>query len=469
MLFQWNLIIDLGLVSIALLIATLIRARFSFFQKFLIPNSITAGFLLLPFYNLAAPSLGINTEGLGNLVYHLLSVSFIAMTLRTFARRPSPVNVLSMAVSIFSQYTIMTFLGFSISLLLMATILPDLFPGFGLFLTLGFNLGPGQAFAMGSGWEKLGFPGSGTVGLTFGALGFIFACFIGIPLINIGKKKKWFNTDEIKTLDIDEVKPGVFDRNHENKTGLKETTDSEAIDTLSYNFAYVFAGYLLTFLLLKLITFGLSHAGNTGKELAWNLWGLSFIFAALIAMLIKKLIYRFKLDHTIDNGSMMRITGLSVDIMVAASIGAISIVVVKQYWLPILILAFIGITILTFSHLWLSSRLFDNFRFYRMILIFGTSTGTLPTGLALLRVIDPDFKTPASSDYMYAAVIVFAAAIPMILSMNLISHGYSNSNPMFYWIAYGIYSVYMLVILISYKLISKKNAFKKPGTLWLDR
>ena len=68
--FEWSYFIDLGLISLALLLATFIRAKVRFFQKFLIPNALTAGFILLPFYNYLAPLLGITTGGLESLIYH---------------------------------------------------------------------------------------------------------------------------------------------------------------------------------------------------------------------------------------------------------------------------------------------------------------------------------------------------------------------------------------------------------------
>lgn len=81
--FSWKVIIDAGLISAALLLATLIRSKVRFFQKYLIPNALTAGFLLLPLYNYVLPPIGYSKNGLGDLVYHLLNISFIAMSLRS--------------------------------------------------------------------------------------------------------------------------------------------------------------------------------------------------------------------------------------------------------------------------------------------------------------------------------------------------------------------------------------------------
>ena len=101
--FHWSIFIDLGIISAALLIATLIRARVRFFQKYLIPNSLTAGFLLLPFYNYLAPLLGLGTGGLENMIYHLLNISFISMSLRKAPQRTSGKSVFSTAITVMAR------------------------------------------------------------------------------------------------------------------------------------------------------------------------------------------------------------------------------------------------------------------------------------------------------------------------------------------------------------------------------
>ena len=58
--FEWSYFLDIGIISIALLLATLIRSKIKFFQRFLIPNALTAGLILLPFYNFVGPHLGLS-------------------------------------------------------------------------------------------------------------------------------------------------------------------------------------------------------------------------------------------------------------------------------------------------------------------------------------------------------------------------------------------------------------------------
>ena len=466
MSFNWSLFIDLGIISLTLLVASVIRERVYFFQKYLIPGSVTAGFLLLPFYNYLAPLIGLNTEGLGNLVFHLLNLSFISMSLKKATGKATGKRIFSMVIAILSQYSIQSLLGIGITFLFIATIIPDLFPSFGLLITLGFALGPGQAFAIGKGWEAYGFTGGSVVGLTFAAFGFLWACFAGIFIINRAVKKNWVDEKCIRALSRKTVRSGINKNEAPISHGSGVTAGSGAIDPMAYNLAIVFAVYLITFLFLKFVTFALTFAGTAGKDLAGNIWGVSFILAALIGSGVKRIFHRAGIGFTIDNHRLNRIAGTSVDIMVTASIGAISLVTVSRYWLPIVVMGVLGGLITSVTLIWMSSRLFEDHIFQRTILLFGALTGTLPTGLALLRVVDPEFETLAVSDFMYAVGIVFIFAIPLIISMNFPVYGYTTGNSLYYWLTFGVYMSGLIFVFIVFKIIMGKGAFRNIGVIW---
>lgn len=161
---DFNAVVNLGVVSLGLLVGALLRARVHILQRFLIPSAIIGGFFLLLFYNFVAPRIGLDADFLGDLVYHLLNISFIAMALRNpvgtrsrdrRARRTLAENV----IAIFGQYGLQCFFGLLATLMLIITVYPDLFPAIGLTLALGFELGPGQAYSMTLPWEALGFTG----------------------------------------------------------------------------------------------------------------------------------------------------------------------------------------------------------------------------------------------------------------------------------------------------------------------
>lgn len=469
--FPWNMFLDLGVISMALLLATFLRARITFFQKFLIPNALTAGFILLPFYNFVAPSLGMSEIGLGAIVYHLLSISFIAMSLRkpAYTKRKGDKSVFGTSVSIISQYSLQSLVGLLLTFFFMSTIMKELYPAFGFFMPLGFALGPGQAYAIGEGWVEMGFEGAPDVGLTFAAVGYMWASFGGVILINMGIKRGWLGKAHIEKIHAKRFRSGVMGRDDELQVGSRLTTESEAIDSASYNMAVVLMVYLFSFLLLKGLGTVLSLAGNLGNDLAVNLWGISFVFAAMVALIVKTIMIKLKLEHTLDNGSLTRIAGNSVDIMVAAAVGAISLTVVVQYWLPILVISAIGGFITFITVIWISSRIFQDYQFHRALIIFGACTGTMPTGLALLRVVDPDFETPVATDYMYSAAVTFFLVIPFILSINLPAYSVTKDNPILFWAAVGVALAYLLFVVISHRIVGGKRAFSKLSDLWYEK
>jgi glutamate:Na+ symporter, ESS family len=465
--FSWNIFIDLGIISIALLAATFIRAKVPFFQRYLIPNALTAGFILLPVYNFLLPEIGITTEGLGELVYHLLNISFISMTLRRSERQKGGrKSVAGIAVGLLSGYATQAFLGMVLTFLFIATLTPNLFPGFGLYLPLGFALGPGQAYAITVGWEEFGVVGSGSVGLTFAAIGYLWACFGGVYLINRGIRKGWLSEDHIKTITSQKVKRGVVLNKDERNCGSKLSTETEAIDSLSLHFGLVLSVYLITYLFLTGLTLLLTLIGPLGEDLAVNLWGIAFIFAGIWSIIIKKIMGLLGLGGLTDNATLNRISGSAVDLMVAAAVGAISLVVVSTYWLPILVIGVVGGLLSLILIPWISSRMFKDHKFHRTLIVYGASTGTLPTGLALLRVIDPEFETPTASDYMYAAAFVFITAIPFILMINLPAYGYTTGNPLYYWLTMGICTAYVVACFIGYVILARKHSFKSPSRTW---
>ncbi|RKX99994.1 MAG: sodium:glutamate symporter, partial [Spirochaetes bacterium] len=81
----WAIVIDFTLLSLSLLVASILRANIGFLKRFHVPNAITAGFVALGLIYLLdwlIPNLAPDRKVLGNIVYHLLSVTFISIGLK---------------------------------------------------------------------------------------------------------------------------------------------------------------------------------------------------------------------------------------------------------------------------------------------------------------------------------------------------------------------------------------------------
>ena len=461
---SWKIFIDLGLLGTMLIAATFLRSKVRFFQKFLIPNALTAGFLLMLVYNLAGRPLGLETVRLDFLAYHLLNLSFLALAMR--APRPKEERrkggALPLALGVLTHYGIQASVGLALSLLLVVSVAPQIFPGFGFLLPLGFSSGPGQALSIGKTWEEFGFTGAGSVGLTFGAIGFLWASFGGVALINIGIRKGWVTSPHTEDL-LRQNRPGLLPREKQNEKGTRLTTDSAAIDTLSYHVAYIFFTYLLTWLALSGVTRLLGLAGQIGKDLGSSLWGIAFIFCSLTGRLVRGIVSRSGVGHTLDDGTFTRITGFCVDLMIAGALGAISFRVIGQYWIPILIISSVGGILAFILVPWMGSRTFRDNSFGRTLVIYGVATGTLASGLALLRVIDPELKTPIAEDYMRAAGIVFPMAIPLILIIPFPAYAYLRNEPIWLWLAGAGCLIYLIICTVAFLVLRRRDV---KGGFW---
>ncbi|MFW6289201.1 MAG: sodium:glutamate symporter, partial [Spirochaetota bacterium] len=396
----------------------------------------------------------------------LLSVSFVAMSLRKAPKRPNDGRIFATSIAVLSQYAIQTTVGLLLTLLLISTIMPELFHSFGWLMPLGFVLGPGQAFSIGEGWRAAGIDGAGSIGLTFAAIGFIVSSFGGVFLINYGLRRGWMSKEHADAIHKQGIKRGVFPRGSRLPVGSLLTTETEAIDSMTLNAGLVLISYLVAYLFLEAMQWALGFVGPTGERLATNLWGISFIFAAIAGLGIKGLLTAFRADHILDNQTLNRVSGFAVDYMVTAAIAAISLVIVGRYWFPILLLSVAGTGLCFLQVPWFTSRIFKDHQFHRMLLIFGVSTGTLSTGLALLRVVDPEFETPVASDYAYASGITFVLAIPFILSINLPVRAYETGDMLYFWLALGVAALYLAITFVAYLFLAKKRAFASASQVW---
>jgi ESS family glutamate:Na+ symporter len=178
------------------------------------------------------------------------------------------------------------------------------------------------------------------------------------------------------------------------------------------------------------------------------------------------LIDAFKLGHMLDDDTLTRVSGFSVDFMVAGALAAISLVFIGKFWFPILLMSTICGLMVTITVPWVSSRMFHDFKFERMLMLYGVSTGTLSTGLALLRVMDPEFRTKVSSDYMLSAGLTFIIVIPFILSINLPAKAYMTGDMSYFWLMMAIAAGYLAYMVIAYVIMARKKSFAKPGQLW---
>ncbi len=405
-------ILDMAVIGILLLIATLIRRYVPWVQRSLVPNNIVAGVLALV---LGAITTGIvSTDRMGIYVYHLLGLTFIAVAMSK-PRESSGLSPMHTGMMFIATYLVQGILGMFITLGLIYTIMPDLFPGFGMLMPLAFGMGPGIAYAVASNWEPAGFIDGGIAGLSLAAAGFAFAYIHGIYWMRKGIRDGLASLISKDAELPREMLTGLLPEANRPIAG-HQTTASEAIESLTMHWSLIGMVYGTTWLMLTGVASVMASVG-AGSEIN-TLWSFHFIFCSVLGIFTRRIVDHFDMGHHIDEGLMSRTGNLFVDVMITASLAGISLAVVGMYWIPILLCSLAaGIATYIFIRS-VSRHVFKDWIFERTISAYAVMTGTIQSGLVLLRVLDPKYDSPVSIDLVYASGFALVFGFPLLFLIN---------------------------------------------------
>ncbi|MEW5784251.1 MAG: hypothetical protein AB1767_04095 [Bacillota bacterium] len=449
---SWEAIMDFAFLSAFLVVATLLRNKIKFLQKFLIPNCILAGFLVLLLNQQVLKVIDLPMDRLGNYVYHLLTAIFIAMGLRGTKVKRSHGTV-AVAMVHCQTYSLQILLGMVFVLVLTLFQIKDIFPTFGMQLMLGYGNNPGVAYSLGQSWEPLGFVGGGGVGLTFGALGFLWAYFLGVIIINWGVRRKKTAVFEGYDQIPSSVFTGLAAKDEAKKEAGRLTTAAEAIETLSLHLALIGLVFLITNLFITYITNKLGALGDIGAQLSSLIWGFSFVVGTVFALLLRWVFDRLKFSHIIDSDLMTRTSGAFIDYMIVASIAAIPLLLIKNYWVEILVLSTMGGLATAAWVAYLVKKIHLDYHFERFLASFGLLTGTATSGLALLRVVDAEFATPVAEDLVYGSGLIMFVGLPVMVLAGVPAMGVVKGESLKYIIiSIAVTVAYMLLLYLGWKI-----------------
>jgi len=134
--------------------------------------------------------------------------------------------------------------------------------------------------------------------------------------------------------------------------------------------------------------------------------------------------------------------------MVAASIAAISVQIIGEYLIPILILTTVGGFLTAGYSIWISKRIYSKAVLEHIVGMFGTHTGTLSTGIALLREVDPGFESGTAEDLVVGSGLALFLGIPLLMIINLPVLGYTLEQPIYYVLAFLALGIYLGILYV---------------------
>jgi glutamate:Na+ symporter, ESS family len=442
--FPFESMLVFGYLATMLLTGVLLRAKISFFQRFLMPSCLIGGILGLILLNVGLMRVPI--ANLETFAYHFFNISFISVGLarNETSKTTSKSTIrlfkapLWMALTQSAVFPLQAIAG-GMFVALFGLFGIELFPTFGFLAPLGFEEGPGQALSIGKVWQEFGFEHATTIGLTFAAMGFFFSFFVGVPLVNWGIRKG-FSAKGPKSLSQDFL-TGIISKNQKRKSAGGLSLHSSNLDSLTFHTALVGLVYILTYGLVKYL--GLI----VPADVASILWGFFFIFGLGIALGVRWIMERFGVEHLNDPGIQRRITGWSVDFLIVSTVMAIKLTIVWQYILPISAISLVSGALTTLLVIYLGKRIWS-YNFERTIAIYGVVTGTVSSGLLLLRIADPDFETPVAIDIALMNVFsIPSIGFYLVLVNGPLWWGWSITTSLLIFLGFMILSLGLIRIL----------------------
>jgi ESS family glutamate:Na+ symporter len=462
---DWSIVLQfcflLGLLGISLAI----KANIRFFKKHLVPTALFGGFIGLVLGPDLLGWIPFDKNMLAEMVYHFTAIGFIALALKKRKKKTSE-NITNTGFAIVNTYILQAILGLGVTLLLAATFLPGLFPNLGVLLPLSFGQGPGQAGNIGRVFENLeptakALPGGISIGLSMAAFGFLWAIIGGIPFMNILRRKyrkeKYTGGESVSTTD-----PDIQDH-------TSNVPRTIYLDDLSIQVILIGVCYLLTFLLLK----GLEALLGAESTLMKLFWGFQFLFGTLIAIgmrlvmdfLNKKNVTRV---HIVDNYLLQRTSSVAFDIMIVAAVCAIKFEELWVYIVPVLIVTTLGGIFTMIYSAKMAEWLYKDEKLEHAVALYGMWAGTVVTGMALLKEVDPMGKSSVPESLVLGSGFAAIIGIPLMMVLDIPLTAWLQDKPWLYIVTYAIFVAYSALcitgIVLSKRFYAKRRIKKAENS-----
>ena len=428
----------LSLVILCLLLGLghFLRSKIKLFQKLYLPSCVIGGLLGLALVQLIGLMDGFGSWGSsinvwaadiitpwgkipGILINIVFACLFLGVKLPGFSTlwKRAGWQVGYGQVVAWGQYVV----GLGLWIFVLARFFPDLPDMFAGILPVGFEGGHGTAAGMGQVFADHGWASGQDFALTSATCGILSAIIVGMVLINWAVRKGYTQKKtEPGTIPEDDT-IGVIPVDVRPSAG-KLTVKSDAIETFSLHLVVVGIAIGIGYIAKESLT-GIERLfiapESKGILSSFPLFPLCMIGGLVVQIFEEK----YDKHQLIDLGLMRRIQNSSLDFLVVAAIATIRMDVVISGMVPLLILVAAGIAWNVFCVMVLAKRMLPDAWFERAIAEMGQSMGVTATGLLLLRVVDPDYDTPAADAFACKQIVHepfmggglwTSAAIPMI-------------------------------------------------------
>ena len=307
-------------------------------------------------------------------------------------RRAGPVLCYGQTIA-WGQYVV----GLTLALLVLTPLL-GIDPMVGALIEIGFEGGHGTAAGLAPVFDSVGFAGGVDLALGLASVGLIAAIVSGVILINWAKRRDLLLEDH--GGEAEDVAQTMAEGFEKLSPAHKSSASDAPIDPMSFTLGLVAAsvligwGILSGLQLIERLTWG-----RNGFELMGHvpLFPMAMIGGAIVQMTIAKYWSPSLVDREIVN----RVAGVSLDLIIVAALGTLSLTVIADNFLAFLLMAVAGVAWNVVGFIVLAPRLIPGPWFQRGIPNFGQSMGMTVTGIMLYQMADPGNRSGGLERFGY--------------------------------------------------------------------
>ena len=397
----WTLLIDVGIISLLLLLGKLLRSKVRIIQRFFIPPSLLAGITALVLGPEVLGWLPLSSN-MGTYAGILIALVFSCIPFTSQkSQTKGGARVGRMWAYSQAGMLLQWALGGALGLWALSRLWP-VNEAFGLSMPAGFCGGHGTAAAIGESFASYGVEEMQSLAMTAATVGIIASVVIGMWLISWGAargKTKYICAFENLSP---ELRTGILPPDKRKSMGMASFS-AISLDSMTFNFAFVALSALGGYGISKLIA------------LVWPALMLPVFSCAFIAaLLVRWILGMIKADEHISKPIIGHLSGAFTDYLVAFGVASIKLEIVGRYIVPLTILLVIGL-ILTLLYVFVvGARIHRTYAFEKSVFTWGWFTGTMAMGIALLRITDPDSKSGTLDDYAIAYLYIAPVEIALV-------------------------------------------------------
>ncbi|MBM5799409.1 MAG: sodium:solute symporter [Cyanobacteria bacterium K_DeepCast_35m_m2_023] len=297
--------------------------------------------------------------------------------------RPLGAQVLLALTLAFGQYLVA-----GLAVLLVLQPLLHVSPVMACLIEVAYEGGHGSAAAMGPTYERLGVEGGTGLGLAMATVGLLASTLVGGLVVVIARARGWLMADGDSTA-----------------AGRAGPTDTPVADAEHWamrlarwavNLAFVGIAVAIGCGLMALLQM---LAARLGGGFAVVIDALPVFPLALIGSLLVRLVLeRSGADALACTKVQSRLATVSADLLIVAATACLDLGLLAQDWLPLSVLAVLGL-VWNLAVVLLLGRTLPAPWFERGILEFGQATGVAASGLLLLNMADPGDRSNALTPF----------------------------------------------------------------------